>query len=856
MKHFFFNKKRIKERAQIKIPFWSMTLEAILDKLEASKEGLGEKEAYRRLKLYGENLLKAKKKSGNLQLFFNQFKSPLILIFLLTAILSVLFKEHIDSTIIFSIVFLSGFLGFFQERKAVRATEKLISMVKIKSEVLRDNTIKHIPTDQIALGDVILFNAGDVVPADCYLIESKDLFTDEAMLTGESFGVEKMAGVVSENSSVNKRSNMLFMGSHVISGIAKALVVSTGKNTQFGHLLEDLKTHGLVTDFEKTIKKISLFLMNVTMILVTFIFIFNIVLEREIITSILFALALAIGLSPQLLPAIITINLSHGTRRMKQKRVIVKRLACMENFGAMNILCSDKTGTLTEGKIKFHSSISFAEGVEEKIALFSYLNSKLQTGYTNLIDQAILDHFKSLGKLSTYQKIDELPYDFKRKRLTIVTQNNSDILMITKGAFFQVLECCTSIEKSGNKTEKIDKHLSEINEKYEEFARQGFKVLGIGYRKLKPGDHVGKELEKEMVFLGFLIFFDPIKPDIKATISALKKSKIDLKIITGDNAFSATYIANHLQLIPDILVGKDLDKLNDKELAAISKDKNIFAEVDPIQKERIIRSFKAQNNVVGYLGDGINDASALHIADIGISVNSAADAAKETADIILLDKSLKVLLEGVKEGRKTFANTLKYIFMATSANFGNMFSMAGGSLFLKFLPLLPEQILFNNLLTDISQMTIATDSVDQELLDKPVKLNINFVAKFMLVFGLISSIFDYVTFFALLYLFHASPEQFRTGWFIESVISATAIILVIRTKKPFFKSRPSNYLIFSVFSVIGLTLIVPFTYIGSIFHLDILSFNFYLFIIFIMVLYVLITEIGKKLFYRNHLVKI
>lgn len=840
-----------KENLNKTFPFWSLKIEEVLSKVKTSKEGLTEKEAKKRLKKEGYNVIKPKKKTSQLHLLLNQFNSPLILLFLFTAILSIFFKEHINSIIIFTIVILSGLLGFWQERKAVHLTEKLISIVKVKSEILRAGELKTISTDHLVVGDIILLNAGDIVPADCLIFESKDLFVDESTLTGETFAIEKKEEVLAVNTLVNKRSNCLFMGSHIISGIAKAVIVSTGKKSQFGLILEQLKSHIALTDFEKSIKKISLFLMNITLVLVLIIFISNLFLQRSFITSLLFSLALAIGLVPQLLPAIISVNLSHGSRLMSKKKVIVKRISSIENFGSMNILCADKTGTLTEGKTRFHSIVSFNKKNEEKIALYSYLNSKFQTGYSNPIDQSILDQFNRFEGLLLYQKIDELPYDFSRKRLTIIVKENSDIIMITKGALFQVLDCSTSIETANDEKESIEKYLPQIRKDFEKISLEGFRALGLSYRIFKSTDNLGKEMEKEMTFLGFLVFFDPIKKDVKSVIESLKKIGINLKIITGDNRFSATHIAKELELDPKIIVGSDLNKLDERSLSLVLCEKNVFAEIEPIQKDKIITSLKKQNFVVGYLGDGINDASALHSADVGISVNTAADSAKEAADMILLDKNLKVLLDGVKEGRKTFANTLKYIFMAISSNFGNMFSMAGASLFLSFLPLLPEQILLNNLLTDIPEMTISTDSVDQELVEKPIKMNISFISKFMFVFGLISSIFDYLTFGSLLYIFKASEIEFRTGWFMESVISAASIILVIRTRKPFFKSMPSNYLSVSVFLIVMLTLFLPFSPIGKFFSFDILPFSFYLLIVIIMILYISIAEFAKKIFYKN-----
>lgn len=811
---------------------WSLTLEDLLK----YGSGLSSKEAHHRLKEYGPNLFKVKKSSSSFALLISQFKSPLILLFLFTAILSAFLKEHTNTILIFIIVSISIFLGFLQERKAVHIIEKLISIVKVKSEVLRDGEKKNIDNEHIVVGDIILFNAGDIIPADAVLLESKDLYVDESMLTGEPLAVEKKEGPLPIDTPINKRINFLFMGSHVVSGFAKALIVATSTNTEFGKVIQTLKAHMPITDFEKSIKEFSIFLMKVTVILIISIFIFNIFLHRPIITSILFSLALAIGLSPQLLPAITSVNLAHGAQHMKHKKVIIKRLSSIENFGSMNLLCADKTGTLTEGKIKVHSTFSFSD--QEKLALYSYLNAKFQSGYKNPIDDAILNNYSY--DTSEYEKIDELPYDFSRKRLTILLKHKDHFLNISKGALTQILQICTTVEID-NKIEPLNDHLPMIMKKYEELASQGFKIIAIA--------HSSKELETNMTFIGFLIFYDPLKKDVLSTIKQLNKYKINLKIITGDNRFSALYIGKKLDLDSSILTGSEIMKMQDDELQNSIEKIHIFCEIEPSQKERLIRSFK-KTHVVGYLGDGINDASALHTADIGISVNSATDAARDAADIVLLDKNLSVLLDGIKEGRKTFANTLKYIFMATSANFGNMFSMAGISVFLKFLPLMPEQILLMNLFTDVPEMTIASDSVDSEIVEKPIKMDLNFIAKFMLVFGLISSIFDFATFGSLIYLFHADQFQFRTAWFIESVISASMIVLVIRTKKLFFKSRPSFPLMIATFSIFILTILLPYSPLGTFFQFVKLPLSFYLILTAILILYIFFAEIAKAIFYK------
>lgn len=827
--------------------FWNKSTEEVLKNLNTNLEGLSDQEAKNRLSTYGPNYFTPPKKTHDFYLFLAQFKSPLIILFLFTALLSSLLKEQLNSVIIFIIVFLSGLISFWEERKAVHTVQALIALVKAKCNVIRNNRIVSIFKDKLVPGDIVSLSAGDIIAGDLFILESRDLFVDESTLTGEAFGVEKKEGIVPKDTPTNKRTNTLFMGSYVISGFAKAVVIKTAKSTEFGKLIDEIKRKPSITNFEKSIRNFSLFLMIVTVLLVGFIFFFNIFFHRSIITSLLFALSLAIGLSPQLLPAIIGINLAHGASKMGKKNVIIKKLSSIENFGSINILCCDKTGTLTEGKIKLHSTYTINKNSSDKISLFAFLNSKLQTGYLNPLDKSILEHYKF--EISSYKKTDELPYDFSRKLLTIEVQNKNEKLVISKGSVSSILKVSSYVEVSDEKKANIKDYQSIIEDEYKKLSSQGFRVIGLSYKKLDDNKS-DENLEKDLIFLGFIIFFDPIKKDVKATIDLMRKFKIDLKIITGDSRYSAAYVANQLNLESTIITNSELKNINNNKFLEVVKENNIFVEIEPTQKENIILALKKQNFVVGYLGDGINDVAALHSADIGISVNSGAEAAKDASDIVLLHKSLGILLEGIKEGRKTFANTLKYIFMASSANFGNMFSLAGASLFLKFLPLLPEQILLTNLLTDIPEMTISSDFVDSEILQNPVRLNIRFIAHFMIVFGLISSIFDFTTFLSLIYFFNASIPQFRTGWFLESVASAAVIVLVIRTRKPFYKSRPSYPLMISIFSVIILTLLIPYTPFAEIFSFEKLSISFYLLIGGIIFAYVFLTEIAKKIFYR------
>jgi Mg2+-importing ATPase len=835
---------------QIIQSFWSISVKDLLGKLQVTAKGLTDTEAKKRLSSYGANSLKPQKRSDAFTLLISQFKSPIILILIFATGLSLFLKNIVDASIIFSIVLVSGLLGFWQEYSASNAVAKLLAIVQIKVAVLRDGKEKEIPVEEIVPGDVVILNAGDIVPGDCLIIESKDLFVDEAMLTGETFPVEKAIAELPADTALARRTNTVWMGTHIVSGNAKAIVALTGKDTEFGKVSDRLKLKAPETEFERGIRRFGYFLGEVTLVLVILIFGINVYLHRPVLESFLFSLALAVGLTPQLLPAIISINLAHGAKKMAEKKVIVKRLASIENFGSMNIICSDKTGTLTEGNVKVESSLDVNGDQSDKVFLFAYLNAFYETGFTNPIDQAILN-FKKVD-VKEYKKHDEIPYDFIRKRLTISVTNGKDHLMITKGALANILEVCSSVVSKEGSIGKISSMQAQIQKQFVAFSDQGFRTLGIAYKNLTSDSLIKKDDEADMTFLGFLTLFDPPKANIAETIADLKKLGVSLKIITGDNHLVAASISEKMGLSGNkIISGPELHQLSDAALLRRVDKIDVFAEIEPNQKERIIIAMRKAGNVVGYMGDGINDASALHAADVGISVDTAADVAKDAADIVLLEKDLGVLIEGVREGRTTFANTLKYVFMATSANFGNMFSMAGVSLFIPFLPLLPKQILLTNLLTDFPEMTIATDNVDDEMVDHPRRWDIKAIRKFMITFGLVSSVFDYLTFGLLLLVLRANESQFRTGWFLESVISASMIVLVIRSRKPFFKSRPGKYLLIATLSIAVITLVLPFTPLGDVFGFSPLKFSTYLFLMLIVVLYIIAAEITKTIFYKK-----
>ncbi len=807
-------------------------------------------EAQQRLLRYGSNLLKPKKKSDALTLLLAQFKSPIILILIFAAGLSFFLRNPIDATIILVIILVSGFLGFWQERGAVNAVEKLYAIVQIKTTVVRNGDSKEVPIEEVVPGDIVFIKASDVIPGDCLLLESKDLFIDEAALTGETYPVEKSIGILPPEAPLSQRTNSLFMGTHVVSGSARAVVIRTGKETEFGKVSERLRLRPPETEFEHGVKHFGYLLMEITLVLVIAVFAINVYFARPVLESFLFALALAVGLTPTLLPAIISINLAHGAKRMALDKVIVKRLASIENFGSMNVLCSDKTGTLTEGVVKLHSALNVDGHESEKVLLYAFLNASYETGFMNPIDDAIRKYRQF--DLSGFKKLDEVPYDFIRKRLSILISKDDTHLMVTKGALSNVLAVCSSAEIAEGRIADIVTVKERVQQHFEEFGRKGFRTLGVATKEVGSNTVITREQEADMTFLGFLILFDPPKPGIIETIRELKHLGVSLKIITGDNRLLAANVSQQVELLnPHILTGGDLHRMSDEALLKRVNEVDVFAEVEPNHKERIILALKKAGHVVGYMGDGINDASALHTADVGISVDSAVDVAKEAADIVLLEKDLGVLVQGVREGRRTFANTLKYVFMATSANFGNMFSMAGASLFLPFLPLLPKQILLTNLLTDFPEMTIATDSVDRELVEKPRRWNIQFIRNFMLTFGILSSVFDYLTFGVLLMILHATTHQFRTGWFLESVISASVIVLVIRTRRSFFRSKPGKYLLMATLLIVAVTILFPFTPLAGLLGFQPLPMAILLVIGMIVVLYILAAEITKRSFYKR-----
>ncbi|WP_413998023.1 magnesium-translocating P-type ATPase [Flavobacterium sp. W1B] len=839
----------MEEKSDIENCFWNISPEVAFHKLASIPEGLSDLEATKRLTEYGPNTLKDNSHSSMLILFFSQFKSPITLLLIVAALLSASLGDFSDATIILCIILLSSFLGFWQEKGALNSVKELLKMVRLKCLVIRNKKPKEISFEEVVPGDVVVLSAGDIIPGDCLILESKELFVDEAAFTGETFPVEKNAGVLARDTVLSKRSNMLLMGSSVISGKATALVTTTGKQTEFGKISASLQSKAPETDFEAGIRKFGYMLMEVTLILVIIIFAINVSLHKPILDSFLFSLALAVGLTPQLLPAIISVNLATGAKLMAKQQVIVKRLSSIENIGSMNILCSDKTGTITEGKVNLKDTLDIYGNHNEKVLRYAWLNASMQQGFKNPIDAAISLAYNEPSNIFEVQS--EIPYDFIRKRLTIIVSTENRSMAISKGALNSILSICSHAEISEGKLSDISDSESEIVEQYKQLSEAGLRTLGIAYKPVENAGNFTRVDESNMIFLGFITLFDPPKKNIEAVILKLEKLGVKLKIITGDNALVAKSLALKLGMQdPKVLIGTELHKMTKAALTYQAIQTDIFAEVEPNQKEYIIRTLKNAGNVVGFMGDGINDAPALHGADVGISVDTAVDVAKEAADIVLLSQDLDVLANGIVEGRKTFTNTMKYIFMATSANFGNMFSMAGASLFLPFLPLLPKQILLTNLLTDFPEMTIATDKVDALNIESPQRWNLSFIRRFMIVFGLLSSVFDFLMFGILLFVFHANEKEFQTAWFIESVISATLIVLVVRTRLPFFKSLPGNYLSIATGTIVLFVLLLPLTPISVWFGFVKLPFKLYIWMVLLVMVYILLAEIIKHRFYK------
>ncbi|MEI7619999.1 MAG: magnesium-translocating P-type ATPase [Candidatus Falkowbacteria bacterium] len=822
------------------------TADQMCELLEVSKNGLSDQEVTDRLKLYGPNDISRQKKVPGILKFLSYFKNPMIIILIIAATFSGITGSYRSAIIIFAMIFFSVILNFYQERKSSKAAEKIAKTLALKADVFRDGKEKEIITKLIVPGDIVLLSAGDIVPSDGILLEADDFFVNESVLTGESFPTEKTVD--------SQKSSQIFSGTNVISGYARYLTTKTGLHTEYGQIAAKLGGRHEVNAFELGIRDFGFLIIKVIMFIVVIIFFINAVQKKDIMDSIIFSIAVAVGVTPELLPMIMSVNMARGSIKMSKKGVIVKRLNAIPDFGSMDILCTDKTGTLTQDKITVVKYINNEGESAETVLRTAYLNGYFETGIKSLLDKAILD-FKHLS-IDGAKKIDEIPYDFMRRRSSIVFEENNQRAMTTKGAPEEIFKIC-SFYRQGNKDQKFtETELKKATKLYDDLSSEGFRVLAIATKNIgDKNNKYTKADESEMILIGFVAFYDPPKISAKETVAFMAEHGIEMKIITGDSPLVAKKICEDLDInIKGIINGDDFDinKLSHDDMLIKARANSIFARFSPMQKEKIIEVLRQGGSVVGYLGDGVNDAPSLKMADVGISVDNAVDVAKETADIILMKKGLQELMEGVLEGRKTFGNTMKYIMMGLSSNFGNMFSLIGASLFLPFFPMLPGQILLNNFLYDTSQLSIPSDNVDAEYLKKPKHWDLKMIKRFMMIFGPISSVFDILTFVILYYIFKAPEATFQAGWFVESLATQVLVIHIIRTRRiPFLQSRPSKYLFMSTVGAVLLGVILTMPFIGGFFGFNPLTPQIFLTIFALVIVYLLIVEVVKQLFFKK-----
>jgi P-type Mg2+ transporter len=838
--------------------YWSHNAADLMGELGSKPEGLSTAEAERKLERGGANSVEEQSQLTVLRLLLRQFESPLVLILVFAAFISLAVREWVDASIILAIVVGSALLGFAQEHRASTAVAQLRQRLALTVQALRDGALRTVAAQALVPGDVIQLSAGNLVPADGLILEAKDFLVSEAALTGESFPVEKQPGVLPATTPVAGRTNAVFLGTSVRSGTAKVLVVETGRATAFGAIAARLLARAPETEFGRGIRQFGILLLRVMIVMIFFALTVNLWLHRPVVESLLFAVALAVGISPELLPAIVSVTLSRGARTMAKKGVIVRRLEAIENLGSMDVLCTDKTGTLTEGVIALSAAVD-ADGRESaEVRRLAYLNAAMETGIANPLDAAIVAACQKdeLG-LAGFGKIDEIPYDFIRKRLTIVVAEEgkaAEHLIVTKGAFDNVLAICATASATASRPGgALDAALrARLVEYYRQKGTDGFRVLAVATRRVPAKAHYGRDDEASMSFAGFILFLDPPKPEAPQIIRDLARLGIRIKVVTGDNRYVAAHLAATVGLdAQSVLTGEEISQMNPEALWNRSDRTDLFVEVDPQQKERIVRALQRAGHAVGYMGDGINDAPALHAADVGISVAEAVDVARESADVILLQRDLEVLRGGVEDGRRTFTNTLKYINITTSANFGNMVSMALATGILPFLPLAAKQILLNNFLSDLPSVAISTDNVDPERVARAQRWDVRAVRRFMITFGLVSTLFDLLTFFVLLKIFKADEATFQTAWFVVSLLTELAVVLVLRTRGPAWRSRPGRALLWMTLVVAGVAVLIP--YLGrwaGAFGLVPLPSHLLGATILIVLGYVLATEAAKARFWR------
>jgi len=837
--------------------YWRYEAVELLARLGTTSQGLSSAEAAGRLARHGPNAVEEQREVAAARLLFHQFANPLVLILVFGAAISLVVRDWVDAAIILVIVLGSTLLGFTQEYRASAAVAELRKRLALTARVRRDGAVQTVIASDIVPGDVIELSAGNLVPADGVLLAANDFLVTEASLTGESMPVEKQPGAVKAEAPMSGRTNCAFMGTSVRSGTATVLIVRTGRATAFGEVAARLRTRPREPEFARGVRQFGYLLVRIMLVMVFFVIVVNQMLGRPTLESLLFAVALAVGISPELLPAIVSVTLAHGARAMARRGVIVRHLEAIEDLGSMDVLCTDKTGTLTAGVMALDAAVDTEGAASAEVLRLAYLNAALETGIDNPLDAALVVAGEKSGLATAGSaKMDEIPYDFVRKRLTVVVATDGDAghhLIITKGAFANVLRVCDTLSSAGAAVPFDDNTRERVESYFRDKGREGFRLLALASKRVPAQERYAADDEAGMSLAGFLLFFDPPKAQAAQTLRDLAARGVQVKVITGDNRYVAAHVAASIGLDSKaMLTGEALAGLRDESLWHLAPRTDLFVEVDPQQKERIVRALQHAGHAVGYLGDGINDAPALHAADVGISVDQAVDVARESADVVLLRPDLDVLRRGVDDGRRTFANTLKYIAITTSANFGNMVSMALATPLLPFLPLAAKQILLNNFLSDLPSIAISTDSVDADRITRAQRWDVTEVRRFMLVFGLISTVFDLLTFFVLLRVFDATESVFQTGWFVVSLLTELAVLLVLRTRGPALRSVPGTLLLWTTVAVAALAVVIPFIGpLAGVFGFVPLTWPLLVTMLTITIGYVVATEVAKRWFFAG-----
>ncbi len=832
-------------------PFWQWPLGRLWAGLCATADGLAARDAASRRTVFGANVLRGAPRGAFVRLFASRFGNPLVIVLLVASGIAAATGDRVSFLIISLIVLMSVLLDTLQEHRAGRAAERLRRSVAVHATVRRDGVWADHPLADVVPGDIVRLAAGDAVPADARVLTARDFFVNQALLTGESYPVEKRPGDVAAGAGLDGADNAVFMGTSIISGRATALICRTGESTALGAIAESLIAKAPPTSFERGTRRFGMLIMRLTVLLALGVLFINTMSGRPLLEAFLFAVALAVGLTPELLPMIVSVTLSRGALRMAAKQVIVKRLASVQNLGSMDVLCTDKTGTLTQACIRLERHIDARGQSSERVLQLAYLNSLFETGLKSPLDDAILAYQEI--DVRGVRKVDEVPFDFERRRVSVLLERDGERLLVLKGAPEDVLERSAAVETDGAVGPLAAAGRAGVAALYHALGLQGLRVLGIAWRRFPPEQvRVAANDEADLVFAGLLAFVDPPKETASGAVAGLRRSGVSIKIVTGDNELVTRHVCAQIGLpVSRTLNGADAANMDDFALQAVADETTLFCRMTPVQKNRVILALKARGHVVGFLGDGINDAPSLHAADIGISVDGAVDVAKEAADMILLAQDLNVLYEGIREGRRSFGNVLKYIMMATSSNFGNMFSMAAATLVIPFLPMLPVQILLNNFLYDLSEVPIPLDHVDEADLARPHEWDMTAIRNFMMVIGPVSSAFDFLTFYVMLRVFHAHEAMFHTGWFLESVATQVLVIFVIRTRASPLASRPHPLLVVTSLAVVACATLLPWTPAGAALGFVRLPLDFFAILAVMVVAYLGAVEGVKQWFYRH-----